>query len=310
MELPEARYNLNSGSGSHAEETGKMLIGIEKILLKEKPDIVLLQGDTNTVLAGALVASKLHIKIGHIEAGVRSYDRKMPEEINRIITDHVSDYLFAPVETARKILLKEGIQGDKIIVTGNTIVDAIYQNLEIAQKKVDTLNKLNLQSKKYFLVTAHRQENVDCKDRLKGIFEGLELIYDEFNFPVIYPIHPRTMKMIKEFKLKIPSGIKLIEPLGFLDFLQLEKHASLILTDSGGIQMESCILHTPCVTLRDNTEWMETIEVGSNILSGCEPKNILESVIEMIDKNVNWENPFGDGTSASQIINVLKSQPI
>ena len=151
MELPEARYNLNSGSGSHAEETGKMLIGIEKILLKEKPDIVLLQGDTNTVLAGALVASKLHIKIGHIEAGVRSYDRKMPEEINRIITDHVSDYLFAPVETARKILLKEGIQGDKIIVTGNTIVDAIYQNLEIAQKKVDTLNKLNLQSKKDYI---------------------------------------------------------------------------------------------------------------------------------------------------------------
>lgn len=183
-------------------------------------------------------------------------------------------------------------------------MDAIYQNLKIAQKKVDALNKLNLQPKKYFLVTAHRQENVDYKDRLKGIFEGLGLIYDWFNLPVIYPIHPRTMKMINEFELKVPSGIKLIEPLGFLEFLQLEKHASLILTDSGGIQMESCILHTPCVTLRDNTEWMETIEVGSNILSGCEPKNILESVIEMIDKNVNWENPFGDGTSASQIIDV------
>ena len=308
LELPEPKYNLNVGSGSHAEETGKMLIGIEKILLKEKPDVALIEGDTNTVLAGALAASKLHIKIGHIEAGVRSYDRTMPEEINRIVTDHVSDYLFAPTEKARKILLKEGISEDKIFVTGNTIVDAIYQNLEIAQKKVNILNKLNLNSREYFLVTAHRQENVDVKERLKGILEGLELVYHEFNFPIIYPIHPRTMKMIKEFGLKIPLGVKLVDPLGFLEFLQLEEHANLILTDSGGIQMEAGILHTPCVTLRDNTEWLETIEVGSNMLAGCNPNNILKTVTTMINKNKNWENPFGDGTAGRQIINVLTNQ--
>lgn len=308
LELPEAKYNLKVGSGSHAEETGKMLIGIEKILQEEKPDIVLIEGDTNTVLAGALAASKMHIKIGHIEAGVRSYDRTMPEEINRIVTDHVSDYLFAPTEKARKILLKEGISEDKIFVTGNTIVDAIYQNLEIAQKKVDILNTLNLNSREYFLVTAHRQENVDVKERLKGILDGLELVYHEFNFPIIYPIHPRTMKMIKEFGLRIPPGVKLVDPLGFLEFLQLEKHASLILTDSGGIQMEACILHTPCVTLRDNTEWLETIEAESNILAGCDPNNILKTVTTMINKDKNWKNPFGDGTAGRQIINMLVNQ--
>lgn len=308
LELPEAKYNLNVGSGSHAEETGKMLIGIEKVLRKEKPDVVLIEGDTNSVLAGALAASKLHIKIGHIEAGVRSYDRTMPEEINRIVTDHVSDYLFAPTEKAREILLKEGISKDKIFVTGNTIVDAVYQNLEIAQKKVDILNKLNLNSGEYFLVTAHRQENVDVKERLKGILDGLELVYHKFNSPIIYPIHPRTMKKIKEFGLKVPVGVELIDPLGFLEFLQLEKHARVILTDSGGIQMEACILHTPCVTLRDNTEWLETIEAESNLLAGCNPNNILKAVTTMINKNKNWENPFGDGTAGRQIINVLTNQ--
>ena len=308
LELPEAKYNLDVGSGSHAEETGRMLIGIEKILLKEKPDVVLIEGDTNTVLAGALAASKLHIKIGHIEAGVRSYDRTMPEEINRIVIDHVSDYLFAPTEKARKILLKEGISKDKIFVTGNTIVDAIYQNLEIAQMKADILNTLNLNSREYFLVTAHRQENVDVKERLKGIFDGLELVYHEFNFPIIYPIHPRTKKMIKGFELKVPAGVELIDPLGFLEFLQLEANAKLVLTDSGGIQMEACILHTPCVTLRDNTEWLETIEAESNLLAGCNPKNILKAVTTMINKNKKWENPFGDGTAGRQIINVLTNQ--
>ncbi|MCL0058171.1 UDP-N-acetylglucosamine 2-epimerase (non-hydrolyzing) [Dehalococcoidia bacterium] len=305
LELPKVKYNINVGSGSHAEETGKMLIGIEKILLKEKPDIALIQGDTNTVLAGALAASKLRIKIGHIEAGVRSYDRTMPEEINRILIDHVSNYLFAPTGKARTILLKEGISKDNIFVTGNTIVDAIYQNLEIARKRVDILNKLNLNSREYFLVTAHRQENVDDKKRLRGILNGLELVYHEFNFPIIYPIHPRTMKMIKKFGLKIPLGVEGIDPLGFLEFLHLEEHANLILTDSGGIQMEACILQIPCVTLRDNTEWLETIEAGSNILAGWDPNNILKSVTTMINKKTNWRNPFGDGTAGRKIMNVL-----
>ena len=230
LELPEAKYNLDVGSGTHAEETGKMLIGIEKVLKEEKPDIVLVEGDTNTVLGGALAASKLHIKVGHVESGLRSYDRTMPEEINRALADHVSDYLFAPTEKAKKNLLREGIEENKIFVTGNTIVDAVYQNLEIARRKVDILKKLNLNSKEYFLVTAHRQENVDVKERLKGILDGLKLVYNDFNLPIIYPIHPRTMKRIKKFGLEVPEGVELIEPLGFLEFLQLEANAKLVLT--------------------------------------------------------------------------------
>jgi len=306
LELPAAKYNLDVGSGTHAEETGKMLMGIEKILKEEKPDVVLVEGDTNTVLAGALAASKLHIKVGHVEAGLRSYDRTMPEEINRVLTDHISDYLFAPTVKARENLLREGIEKDKIFVTGNTIVDAVYQNLEIARRKVDILNKLNLNPEGYFLVTVHRQENVDVKERLKGILEGLELVYNKFDLSIIYPIHPRTRKRIKEFGLEVPKGIELIEPLGFLEFLQLEANAKLVLTDSGGVQEETCILRVPCVTLRDNTERPETLEVGSNILAGVNQEKILESVKTMLSKERNWENPFGDGRAGKRVAEILK----
>lgn len=305
LELPEVKYNLDVGSGSHAEETGKMLIDIEKILKEEKPDVVLVEGDTNTVLAGALAASKLHIKVGHVEAGLRSYDRSMPEEINRVLADHVSDYLFAPTEKAKVNLLKEGIEEDKIFVTGNTIVDAVYQNLEIARRKVDILKKLNLNSEGYFLVTAHRQENVDNKERLKGILDGLELVYHKYNFPIIYPIHPRTMKRIEEFGLEVPNGVELIEPLGFLEFLRLEANAKLVLTDSGGVQEETCILKVPCVTLRDSTERPETLEVGSNVLAGVNQEKILEGVKIMLSKERNWKNPFGDGKAGERIVNIV-----
>jgi len=306
LELPEAKYNLDIGSGTHAEETGKMLIGIEKILLKEKPDVVLVEGDTNTVLAGALAAVKSHIKVGHVEAGLRSYDRNMPEEINRVLADHVSDYLFAPTEKAKENLLREGIDKSKIFVTGNTIVDAVYQNLEIPRRKVDNLNKLNLNPEEYFLVTAHRQENVDVKERLKGILDGLELVYNKFNYPIIYPAHPRTKKKIREFGLKIPNGIELIKPPGFLEFLQLEANAKLVLTDSGGVQEEACILKVPCVTLRDNTERPETLEVGSNILAGVNQNKILEGVKLMLSKERNRVNPFGDGKAGSRITKILE----
>ncbi|HJH27521.1 MAG TPA: UDP-N-acetylglucosamine 2-epimerase (non-hydrolyzing) [Methanophagales archaeon] len=302
LELPKAKYNLDVGSGTHAKETGMMLIGIEKVLKEKKPDVVLVEGDTNTVLAGALSAAKLHIKVGHIEAGLRSYDRNMPEEINRVLADHVSDYLFAPTEKAKENLLREGIEKNKIFVTGNTIVDAVYQNLEIAKRKVDILNKLNLNPEEYFLVTAHRQENVDVKERLKGILDSLELVYHEFNRPIIYPVHPRTMKRIKEFGLEVPKGIELIEPLGFLEFLQLEANAKLVLTDSGGVQEETCILKVPCVTLRDNTERPETLEVGSNVLVGVNQNKILEGVKKMMDKERNWINPFGDGKTGERIL--------
>lgn len=308
LELPEAKYNLDAGSGSHAEETGKMLISIEKILLKEKPDIVLVEGDTNTVLAGALAAVKLHIKVGHVEAGLRSYDRKMPEEINRVLVDHCSEMLFAPTEKAKRILLSEGISEDKIFMTGNTIVDVVYQNLDIAKRKVNILDEIGLEKQEYFLVTAHRQENVDDKKRLKGMLEGLKLIHEEFDLPVIYSIHPRTRKRINEFGLNIASGIRLIEPIGFLEFLQLEANAKLVLTDSGGVQEESCILGVPCVTLRDNTERPETIEVEANILAGNDPKRILSCTVEMINKKRNWRNPFGDGKSAVRIIDIISNR--
>ena len=304
LELPDAKYNLDVGSGNHGEQTGKMLIGIERILLEEKPDIVLVEGDTNTVLAGGLAAVKLHIKVGHVEAGLRSYYREMPEEINRVLVDHCSDYLFAPTEKSRDILLGEGIDREKIFVTGNTIVDAVYENLQIAQKKIDVLEKMGLKKKDYFLVTAHRQENVDNKNRFEGILKGLQLINKEYGLPVIYPVHPRARKRIVEFGLNA-DGIKLIEPLDYLSFLQLEANAKLVLTDSGGVQEETCILGVPCVTLRDNTERPETIEVGSNILAGTNPYRIIDAVKKMMNVNRNWKNPFGDGKAGRRIVEII-----
>jgi UDP-N-acetylglucosamine 2-epimerase (non-hydrolysing) len=306
LNLPKPKYNLDVGSGTHAEETGKMLIGIEKILQKEKTDVVLVEGDTNTVLAGALAANKLHINVGHVEAGLRSNDRTMPEEINRILTDHLSDNLFAPTPIAKKNLLKEGINEEKIFITGNTIVDAVHENLIIARRKSNILNKLGISSKKYILVTAHRQENVDIKDKLENIFKGLKLISQEFNLPILYPIHPRTMKRIKEFKIKISKEIVILEPLGFLDFLELEANALIVATDSGGIQEETCILKVPCITLRENTERPETIDAGSNILVGTNPEKILKGARIMSERKCNWVVPFGDGTAGKKIIEIIQ----
>ncbi len=307
LKLPQPKYNLKVGSRNHGEQTGKMLIKIEKTLLKERPDMVLVEGDTNTVLAGGLAASKVYIKVGHIEAGLRSYFRGMPEEINRVLTDHCSDFLFAPTSKAKENLLREGIAKEKIFVTGNTIVDAIYQNIRLAKEKSKILKKLGIQKEKYFLLTAHRQENVDKKSRLAGIFRGIELIYKKYNFPIIYPIHPRTDKMRKNFHLDMPKGLKLIQPLGYLDFLQLEANAKLIFTDSGGIQEESCILHVPCITLRDNTERPETLDVGSNILAGTTPRKILNAVNKMFYQKRDWKNPFGDGESGYRVVAIIKN---
>ena len=230
----------------------------------------------------------------------------MPEEINKILTDHCSDYLFAPTEKAKDNLSKEGVTANMIYVTGNTIVDAVNQNLEIARRKIDVLGELGLEQQKYFLVTAHRQENVDIKMRLKEIVDGLGSVHKEYGLPMIYPIHPRTKKRIKEFALIVPDGVELVEPMGFLEFLQLEANAKLILTDSGGVQEETCILRVPCVTLRDNTERPETLEVGSNILAGVDQNKLLESVEFMLDQERNWRNPFGDGKSGERIIKIIK----
>ena len=304
LKLPQPRYNLEVGSGSHAQQTGKILIGVEDVLQDENPDIVLVEGDTNSVFAGALAATKLHIKVGHVEAGLRSYDRNMPEEINRILTDHCSDYLFAPTPKARQILLGEGVSEEKIFVTGNTIVDAVYQNLEIAGERRDTSSSLSLTPRQYFLVTLHRQENVDNQVRFTSIVEGLSKIAEEFHLPVVYPIHPRSRKMMTQFGLS-PRNLTLIEPIDFLSFLQLESKARLILTDSGGVQEEACILSVPCVTLRDNTERPETLEVGSNILAGASPDKILAHTELMLNRENKWSNPFGDGTAGERIVKTV-----
>ncbi len=307
LKLPPPKYNLEVGSGSHAEQTGKTLIGTERVLLEEKPDIVLVEGDTNSVLASALAAVKLHIKVGHVEAGLRSYDRNMPEEINRILADHCSDYLFAPTEKARAILLVEGVPDGSIFVTGNTIVDAVYQSLERARESANTINTLDLTPKEYLLVTVHRQENVDNRARFASILEGLDRVATKFEMSVIYPVHPHSQKRMSEFNLK-SRNLTLIDPMDFLGFLQLESNARLILTDSGGVQEEACILSVPCVTLRDNTERPETIDVGANILAGASPDRILECSKIMLGRERGWQNPFGDGKAGGRIVDILEGK--
>ena len=307
LDLSSPTYNLDVGSGTQGAQTAAILTGIENVLLKHPPGIVLVQGDTNTVCAGALAAAKLHIPVGHVEAGLRSYDRSMPEEINRIVADHVSDQLYAPTENSRQNLLREGIPAEKITVTGNTVVDAVHQNIRIAQQKVNPLEELGLEPRNYFLVTAHRAENVDDPLRLTEILTGLKKLSEHFGFPVVFPMHPRTQKMVREFSLST-EGIRVIDPVGYLEFLILESMASLLLTDSGGVQEESCILKVPCVTLRENTERPETIDVGSNMLAGTNPEKMLGAAIQMMEIPRSWDNPFGNGDAAQRIIDACRKR--
>ena len=300
LSLPKPDYKLEVGSTSPGKQTALIISRAEKILEKNRPDIVLVQGDTNTVLGGAIAARKLDIPVGHVESGLRSYDESMPEEWNRILTDHCSDFLFAPTKKAQQILLGEGISKKKIFLTGNTIVDSVKQNL----KKID---KLDIFPKEFFLVSLHRQENVDNSKRFKNIIQGLKKIKKEYNVPIIFPIHPRSKKMARKFKIDL-KGINVIKPVNYLKFLYLQKNARLVLTDSGGVQEESCILKIPCVTLRDNTERPETLEVGSNLLAGSNPKNILLCTKKMLGRKRNWRNPFGDGKSASRIVKIIQDK--
>jgi UDP-N-acetylglucosamine 2-epimerase (non-hydrolysing) len=292
-----------------------MMTELEDIILREMPSIVLVHGDTNTTLAGALVASKIsttkaftgiEIKLAHVEAGLRSYDRAMPEEINRVISDHLSDFLFAPTKNAKNRALREGIPGDKVFVTGNTIVDALYHGLETAGEKSDVLAENNIEKKKFFLLTLHRQENVDAETRLKGIIDGVNRVAAEAGFPIIFPVHPRTVKMFKKFNITPGKHVNMIQPCGFLDFLCLEANANLIFTDSGGVQEESCALKVPCVTLRTSTERPETVAAGANIVAGIDPEDIFKAALKMSEKKRDWENPFGNGMSAELILNHLK----
>lgn len=317
FDLPIPEYMLHIKSEApykQGNHTGRMLIRIEDVLLKEMPFCVVVQGDTNSALAGALTAEKIsttknytgfHIKVAHVEAGLRSYDRTMPEEINRFIADHLSDFLFTPTAKEKKILIKEGVPKTRIFITGNTIVDAVKQSLTLARQNSAILKNLGLRKNSYILLTLHRQENVDSKKVFTNLLRGLSLVRHNLKLPIIFSMHPRTGKMLKRFKLKIPKHLTVIEPTGFLDFIWLEANATLVLTDSGGVQEETCILKVPCVTLRNNTERSETVEVGSNVLAGTEPETILKCAKLMLDKANDWKNPFGDGESAEKIVKIL-----
>ncbi|PCH96606.1 MAG: UDP-N-acetylglucosamine 2-epimerase (non-hydrolyzing) [Gammaproteobacteria bacterium] len=306
LHLPAPHYNLGVGSGLHSNQTGNILIKMEPILIDEKPDVVLVQGDTNTVLAGALSASKLNIKVGHIEAGLRSYDRTMPEESNRIMTDHISEYLFAVGPNQQAILSKEGIPSEKIYTVGNTVSDSLFQHLEISANNSNILTKLSIKSKEYFLVTAHRAANVDIPANLLELLALFDKLHDKYSQQIVWPIHPRTQAKLKEFNINTPQYLTLLPPIGYLDFIQLQKHAQLILTDSGGIQEEACLLSVPCITLRENTERPESIEVGANVLVGRNADKALMAAEKWLTTgNFNWENPFGDGHVAEKIIDII-----
>ena len=307
LQIPEPDYNLGVGSGTHGYQTGEMLKRIEKILMVEKPDVVLVYGDTNSTLAGALAAVKIPISVAHVEAGLRSFDRKMPEEINRILTDHLSNILFAPTETAVKNLENEGIKNDVYLV-GDVMVDALLKNIVIAEKKSKILEELELNKKEYILVTVHRPENTDNKDKLKNIVEALI----ESGELVVFPAHLRTIKALKKYGfyrlLGESKNIKLIKPIGYLDMLMLEKYAKKILTDSGGIQKEAYILKVPCITMRNTTEWIETVKDGWNILVGSDKERILNALRHLNPSQNIYGFRFGDGKASEKIVSILRGR--
>ena len=319
LNLPHPDYKLKIRSRAayrQGDHTGRMMVKIEDIFLKEMPDIVVVHGDTNTTLAGALTASKIsttksftgfQMKVAHIEAGLRSYDRGMPEETNRVIADHLSDFLFVPTKNSKNIVIGEGIKSSKVHVTGNTIVDAVYHVLSKNGTESKILKDLKMEKNKYILLTLHRQENVDDKKRVKVLLKAINEIHKKNKLPILFPIHPRTIKMFESFGIKLSEGIKCIDPCGFSDFIKLESNAALILTDSGGVQEEACVLGVPCVTLRTSTERPETVSVGANIIAGINPKKIVSETNKMLKTNRKWKNPLGNGNAAKKIIDILMS---
>jgi len=317
LEIPLPDYNIHVGSGTHGKQTGLMMKGIEEILINEKPDIVLVQGDTNAVLAGALVASKLHIAVGHVEAGLRSFDMTMPEEVNRRVADVASSMYFVPTQESAINLLADGISRKNIIVTGNTVVDACFRHLEIAKKRgieEETLSKLNIESMDNILtLTMHRAENVDDEKRVTSIIEALKEL-TQMN--IIFPIHPRTKHTLQGFglfdELNDLEHVHIIKPIGYLDFLQLTSASTLVLTDSGGLQEEAITLDVPALTLRYNTERPETVTAGGNILVGSDKDAILENVGKILsdeefrDNMKNAPNPYGQGNSAKLTVDAIE----
>jgi len=294
LKIPKPNYNLEVGSESHGKQTAMMLEKIEAILLKEKPDWVLVYGDTNSTIAGALAATKLHIKIAHVEAGLRSFNRKMPEEINRIATDHISDILFVPTQNAMNLLANEGIV-ERAVLVGDVMYDAILYNQKLADEKYKLSDITNLNN--FYLGTIHRPSNTDNLVRLQYIFSA----FSELDLPIILPLHPRTQKIIK--KIKYSKNVKIIEPVSYLKMIVLLKNCKKVLTDSGGLQKEAYYLHKPCITMRDETEWIETLENNWNFIVGADKDLILEKV-----KNKEFgkqKDYFGDGKAAEKIVDFI-----
>ena len=311
LQLPEPKYRLEETKdySLHGEQTAVMLKGMERIFIDEKPEIVLVCGDANFNLAGALAARKLRLKVGHVEAGLRSYDWRMPEEHNRVIIDHISEYLFATSDSARQTALDESVRGE-VFNPGSTIVDAISGIKEIGETRSSILKNLELTPNNYFLITTHREENVDRKHFLEGIIEVIKRIGDEYRLPIVYPIHPRTRKRIDQFGLQKAideaHSLRLIDPLGYIDCIHLLSKAKLALTDSGGLQQEACILRVPCVTLRPETEWVETVEIGANFIAGTKPENIMACVKKGLESERNWSNPFGDAGAGAKTVDIVE----
>lgn len=311
--LPEPAVNLKVGSGSHAQQTAKMMTRLEPFLQKQKPDLVVVPGDTNSTLAGALTAAKLNIPVAHIEAGARSYDNRMPEEINRRLTDHCSTLLFTATENCSRNLLKEGISKDSINLVGDAMYDVLLQQLPKAERTA-VLDQLDVKTKTYALLTLHRQENVDSLEKLKRILDAIVKLK---KLVVIFPLHPRTRKQLRSFnlytKLKEQKHVKLIEPVSYLENISLIKNANLVMTDSGGVQKEAFWLKTPCITLRENTEWVETVQLGANYLVGSNTERIVKTAEEIIEneeelckKLEKLPNPFGDGCTSQKILKIIK----
>ena len=305
--IPKPDYNLGVGSASHGRQTGEMLIRIEEVLLKERPDWVLVYGDTNSTLAGALAAAKpsfgklrTSIPVAHVEAGLRSFNREMPEEINRVLTDHVSDLLFCPTETAVRNLAREGIT-ERVHNVGDVMYDAVLHNIGIAEQRSHILERLGIEPKAYLLATVHRPQNTDRAENLRSILSAFNAL-DEV---IVLPAHPRTSEAIGRLGYPLRSHVKLIKPVSYLDMLVLEKHARLILTDSGGVQKEAYFFGVPCVTLRPETEWVETVEAGWNVVVGSERSLIVQKALNMQAPQAE-RGAFGDGRASNQIVHVLE----
>lgn len=299
LEIPAPKVNLGVGSSNHGSQTGAMLSGIEEVLLSEKPQWVVVYGDTNSTLAGALAASKLHIPIAHVEAGLRSFNRRMPEEINRVVTDHVSDLLLCPSQTAIINLTSEGIARNVHLV-GDIMLDVLNWARERITQPSAILRQLQLPERSYFLVTVHRSENTDDANRLSGILNALTVL----DKPVIFPVHPRTRKAISEGGYEVPSHIRLIDPLSYMDMVSITGSAQLVLTDSGGLQKEAYWLGVPCLTLREETEWVETTEAGWNVLVGTDCETIIQAARSFAPP---IEHPplYGDGCVAARCVELL-----